>query len=159
MFHFCTYFDSNYLVKGLALYRSLVRHAEPFHLWILCFDDLTYSMLQTLALPGVDPISLAEFEEGDEELLQSKSNRSRVEYYFTCTPSLPLYILRKHPKVHLITYLDSDLFLFSDLESIYEELGDKSILIVEHRLAHEEHQEQHQEQYGVYNGLDVCAHL
>lgn len=38
--HFCTYFESNYLVKGLVLYRSLVRHAAPFRPWVLCLDGL-----------------------------------------------------------------------------------------------------------------------
>ena len=53
MFYFCSYFDSNYLSKGLALYRSLVRHAVPFRLWVLCFDDLAYETLRRLALAEV----------------------------------------------------------------------------------------------------------
>lgn len=135
MRYFCTYFDAGYLVKGLALYRSLVRHSAPFRLWILCFDDLTYTTLKNLKLDEVVPISLKDFEEGDEELLQSKANRSRIEYYFTCTPSLPLYILKNHPKVDLITYVDADLFFFSELSPIYEELGNNSILIIGHRFS------------------------
>lgn len=134
MLYFCTYFDSNYLIKGLALYRSLVRHAVPFRLWVLCFDDLAYETLQRLNLHEVVPISLKDFEERDEELLQAKGNRSRIEYYFTCTPSLPLYILRNYPEVDVITYLDADLFFFSEPFPIYEELGDNSILIVGHRF-------------------------
>jgi hypothetical protein len=148
MYYFCTYFDSNYLIKGLALYRSLLRHAMPFRLWVLCFDDLAYETLQKLALPEVDPISLKDFEEGDEELLQTKGNRSRIEYYFTCTPSLPLYILRNHPEVDVITYLDADLFFFSDPSSIYEELGDNSILIVGHRFPPHLRD---RERFGIYN--------
>ena len=148
MYYFCTYFDSNYLIKGLALYRSLLRHAIAFRLWVLCFDDLAYEILQKLALPEVDPISLRDFEEGDEELLQAKGNRSRIEYYFTCTPSLSLYILRNCPEVDVITYLDSDLFFFSDPLSIYEELGDNSILIVGHRFPPHH---KRRERFGIYN--------
>ena len=122
MYYFCTYFDSNYLTRGLALYRSLVRHAAPFRLWVLCFDDLAYETLQRLNLHEVVPISLRDFEDGDEELLQAKGNRSRIEYYFTCTPTLPLYILRNCSEVDVITYLDADLFFFSDPSPIYEEL-------------------------------------
>lgn len=148
MFYFCTYFDSNYLIKGLALYRSLIRHAMPFRLWVLCFDNLTYEILQKLALPEVDPILLRDFEEGDEELLQAKSNRSQIEYYFTCTPSLPLYILRKYPEVDVITYLDADLFFFSDPSPIYQELDRGSVLIVGHRFPP---RLRHGEICGIYN--------
>lgn len=148
MFYFCTYFDSNYLIKGLMLYRSLVCHAMPFRLSVLCFDDLSYEILQKLALPEVDPISLRDFEEGDEELLQAKGDRSQIEYYFTCTPSLPLYILRNCPEIDIITYVDADLFLFSDLSPIYQELDKGSVLIVGHRFPP---RLRFWEAYGIYN--------
>lgn len=149
MFYFCTYFDSNYLIKGLALYRSLVRHAKPFHLWVLCFDDITFESLQKLNLPEIELISLKDFEKGDEELLKVKANRSRIEYYFTCTPSLPLYILKNYPEVDLITYLDADLFFFSDIFSLYQKLQDGSVFIVEHRFP--ERLRYLTELYGIYN--------
>jgi len=134
MLYFCTYFDSNYLVKGLALYRSLVRHAMPFRLWVLCFDDLTCEILQKLALPQVHPISIADLEYGDEQLLRAKGGRSRVEYYFTCRSSLLLYVLRNWPEVDVITCIDADLCFFSDPSPIYKELDAGSVLIVEHRF-------------------------
>ena len=59
--HFCTYFDSNFLIKGLTLYRSLARHTtEPFTLSVLCLDNFTYRTLVDLALEGLQPISLEE---------------------------------------------------------------------------------------------------
>jgi hypothetical protein len=135
-YHFCTYFDHKYLSRGLVLYQSLVQHChKPFILWVLCFDDETYHVLSRLALPGVRLISWHEFEAGDEELLRAKTDRSRVEYYWTCTPSLPLFVLRHNPEVELITYLDADLCFYGDPQPIYDELGDGSILIIEHRYA------------------------
>lgn len=148
IYYFCTYFDSNYLIKGLALYRSLLRHAVPFRLWILCFDDLTHEILKRLRLPEIDLISLRDFEEGNQELLKAKSNRSRIEYYFTCTPFLPFSILRNHPEVDVITYLDADLFFFSDPYPLYQELDRGSVLLVGHRFpSHLKHLEVH----GIYN--------
>jgi hypothetical protein len=148
MIHFCTYFDSNYLIKGLALYRSLVRHAMPFRLWVLCFDDLVHEALQKAALAGITAISLRDFEEGDQELLQAKSNRSRIEYYFTCTPSLLLHVLRNHGEVDVITYLDADLFFFSDASPVYQELDKGSVLIVRHRFPPAL---KHLQIHGIYN--------
>jgi hypothetical protein len=149
MLYYCTYFDINYLIKGLALYRSLVRQAIPFRLWVLCFDEPTYEILRHLELPEIVPISLAEFEEGDAELLGVKANRSRVEYYFTCTPSLPLYVLKHNAEIDVISYLDADLFFFSHPAPIYEELGDQSILIVGHRFP--PHLSEREQLNGTYN--------
>ena len=53
MYHFCTYFDRNFLTKGLTLYRSLaVQVAGRFTLWILCLEELTYATLLKLAPEG-----------------------------------------------------------------------------------------------------------
>ncbi len=134
MRHYCTYFDRNYLGRGLALHQSLMTHAQPFQLHILCFDDFTFSYLSRRRLPNVHPIALAKFEKGDEPLLSAKANRSRVEYYFTCTPSLPLFLMRQMPEADMITYLDADLYFFRDPEPMFEELGSRSILIIGHRF-------------------------
>jgi len=97
-------------------------------------DDDSYSLLLKINIPEVIAISLIEFEKGDGELAKAKKNRSRVEYYFTCTPKLPLYILGHNPDVHLITYLDSDIYFFSDLKPVYEEINRSSIAIIAHRF-------------------------
>jgi hypothetical protein len=130
--YFCTYFDSRYLSRGLALYRSLLRHVGDFELWILCFDQLAYDALVALQLPNVRPVSLDEFERGDDELLAAKSTRSDVEYFFTCTPSWPLYVLAHNEYIDVLGYLDSDLFFFSSPDSVYEELETGSLLITAH---------------------------
>jgi hypothetical protein len=39
MLHFCTYFDSHYLARALALYDSLQEHCAPFELFVLCLDN------------------------------------------------------------------------------------------------------------------------
>ena len=48
---FCTLFDSYYLDKGIALYRSLERCArDQFTLYIFCFDDKSYDILESMHL-------------------------------------------------------------------------------------------------------------
>ena len=133
MFCFCTYFDRHYLIKGLALYASLKKHCQSFKLYILCMDQLCYDILSQLHYDEIHLISLEDFENGDEELLKAKHNRSLIEYYFTCTPSLPLFILANHPDVDLITYLDADLFFFNSPQPVFDEISDHSIAIIEHR--------------------------
>ena len=131
MQYYVTLFDSNYLTRGLVLYRSLARYAEDFHLWIICFDDLAYKLLKELKLDKVTLVSLLEFE--DSELLRIKATRTRQEYCWTCTPSTILYVLNNELHVNRITYLDADLMFFSDPEQIFKEAKDASIIITEHR--------------------------
>ena len=148
MYHFCTYFDRNYLVRGLALYHSLVRHSPPFRLYMLCMDDVSYEYLRTHPLPHAKPIPLAALEASDAALRKVKSSRSLVEYYFTATPCFPLYILDRFPDIDTIVYLDADLYFFADPSPIFAELGDQSILIVEHRFPE---LLRHLETRGIYN--------
>jgi hypothetical protein len=146
--HYCTYFDRNYLTRAVALYRSLLRHSPPFTLWALCLDDDAYAALNALQLAGVQPIRLAELEAADPELLQVKGSRNAVEYYFTCSPSLPRHVMHEHPEVELITYLDADLLFYSSPQPIFDELGAGSVLIVPHRFPE---RLRHLEIFGVYN--------
>jgi len=149
MHHFCTYFDRHYLIRGLTLYRSLKTHASPFTLWVLCFDDFTYTSLAKMKLPELRPIRLEEFERGDAALQAARKTRTQVEYYFTCSPSWIRYVLNKLPEGgEVLTYLDADLYFYSSPSPVFEELGSESILIIGHRFP--EHLE-HLEKFGIYN--------
>lgn len=145
---FCTYFDSRYLARGLALAESLRVHCPDHRLWVLCLDDASYQALRVLALREVVPIPLEAFEAGDVALLAAKQTRSTIEYYFTCTPSLPLFVLRSDASVQMVTYIDADLFFFSSPEPLFSEMGGRSIAIVPHRFPAGG---RHFERYGVYN--------
>lgn len=133
MFSFCTYFDRNYLPQALSLYNSLEKSCPDFMLYTICLDDDSYQILSILTYPKMTLIKLAEIELKYPDLLFAKSNRSKVEYYFTLSPAMPLYIFEVYsPK--LLTYLDADLFFFSDPKPIFEEMGSCSIAIIEHKL-------------------------
>lgn len=130
---YCTYFDHNYLPRGLALYHSLRRHAPDSRLWVLCLSQPCYQTLIALALPGLIPLSLADFEAADPELAATRSTRSAIEYYFTCTPAWMLFVLNNEPDAEWVTYLDSDLYFFGAPEAIYGELQDAAVAIIPHR--------------------------
>jgi hypothetical protein len=146
MRYYVTLFDSNYLTRGLTMYRSLSRHELDFHLWIICFDDLAYEILAKLNLEKVTLVSLTEFE--DPKLLKIKPQRTCQEYCWTCTPSTLLYVLNTIPEVDRITYLDADLMFFSSPEDIFTEAGEASILLTEHRYLPEHDQSN---TCGIYN--------
>jgi len=137
MRHYCTYFDRHYLYRGLAMYESLARYSQEFVLWILCYDDASYSTLRKLNLPHARLISLAEFEAVNPELVAVKPTRQLREYYWTSTSSLPLYVFAQSPQIDLIAYIDSDLYFYSSPQPIFDELADRSIMLIEHRYSPE----------------------
>ncbi len=130
--NFCTLFDSNYLHFGLSLHASLQKHCPNFHLYIFAFDKKCEDFLRKTELKNVTIISLQEFE--DEKLLAIKSSRSKGEYCWTSTASTILYVL-KNFNVASCTYVDSDIFFFSDPKCLIEEMGEKSVLITSHRYS------------------------
>jgi len=136
---YCTYFDHRYLPRGLVLYDSLREHAGEVELWVLALDDVTLEVLKQLALPGLIPFGLEEFEAWDPALRDVRPTRSQVEYYFTLTPDLPRFVLDRS-KAEIVSYVDADLRFYSDPGPTLESLRGKTALIIPHgfpdRLAH-----------------------
>ena len=132
MHHFCTLFDSNYLLKGVAMLRTLKQHCADAYVHVLCMDEQTRGILQQLGLPDVTCLSLSEVE--DEALLAVKPSRNVAEYCWTLSPCLPWHVLQHNPGIDAITYLDADLYFYSSLQPLFDEIGDASIVIIEHRF-------------------------
>jgi len=134
MIYFCTYFDVNYLPRALAMYNSLVRHCDEFHIYMLCLDHMSVRHLKSLNLEHATVIPLEVFEAGDDKLVATKKERTKLEYYYTCGPSLPLYVLNHYLEIDIITYLDADLFFFSDPQPLIKEIDGYSIAITLHNF-------------------------
>ncbi len=149
MTHFCTLFDKNYLSRGLALHESLSNYSSNFLMFILCLDDFTYSYLKAQHLSNVALIPIAELEKNDKELAHCRHNRELVEYYFTISPCLPLYLLKKYPSLPYICSIDADLFFYENPAQILMQFDDFSILITSHNFAPDIGQHWHET--GVYN--------
>ncbi len=152
--YYCTYFDRNYLVKGIALIQSLNKHEKnDFELFVICMDEITHVILGKLNLPNVTVIPVHQIEQDDSELLETKRDRTDVEYYWTMTSTIILRILENNSEIDILTYVDADLFFFSSPEPIFNELGEDSILIHEHRFTAEL---AHYEENGKYNVGLLC---
>jgi hypothetical protein len=146
--NYCTYFDSGYLTRGLALIESMRAHARPFRLWILCMDADAERALARLNMPEIELITIAQLEARNPDLAAARATRSRMEFYFTCTPCLPVDILERSPAVDEITYLDADLYFFADPQPVFDELADADVGIIGHRFGPAL---RHMEKYGRFN--------
>lgn len=155
-YNFCTLFDRNYASRGLALYRSLKRYCVgDFALTVLCMDEHVRSALATLDLPGVRLWRVEDI--GDTELLALRGVRSLREFCWTCPGPLMIALLKEQGAGSVVTYLDADLAFFSDIQPIYDELGDKDILIHGHNFAPQ--YESYAKWSGIFNvGLIAVRH-
>jgi hypothetical protein len=135
--HFVTLFDSSFLPMGMALHKSLLAHAQPFHLWILCMDETVEGQLELLSLPHVTLLPLATVE--TPELLAVKGGRSKGEYCWTLTPFSFTAVFNQNANIERVTYLDADLFFFADPHILLREMDEagKHVLITEHAYAPE----------------------
>ena len=129
MLNFCTLFNSAYLAKGIALYDSLLKNCDEFHLYIFAFDEITCKVLSEKKFSNATVIPQHEFE--TEQLLAAKSDRSVAEYCWTCTPFTIKYSIEKFKLDHC-TYLDADTFFYRDPAILIHEMGDNSVLITPH---------------------------
>ncbi|MCR5487728.1 MAG: hypothetical protein K6F35_09410 [Lachnospiraceae bacterium] len=133
MMNFCTLFDSYYLDKGIALYRSLEAVTEDFTLYIFCFDERAYEILNDLGLNHA--VMIREKDIRTPALLEKKKERSKAEYCWTCTPIIIQYVLDRYP-VRDCIYLDSDLYFYNNPAVLYDEItsSEADAAIVEHRF-------------------------
>ena len=130
---FCTLFDSKYLDKGLALYYSMEKVMREFTLYIFAFDKKCEDTLNALNLNHAIVIGLQEFE--TDQMLKLKTERSKAEYCWTCTPISIEYVFDKY-KASICTYLDADLYFFSNPSVLLDEIksDEYSVMITEHRF-------------------------
>lgn len=132
MLNFCTLYNSGYAAKGLAMYWSLRKVCPEFMLYVFAFDDTLAEALKTMALPYMTVVKLKEFE--DENLLRVKPTRTAGEYCWTCSSSTIYYCLT-HYDIDHCTYIDADLYFYSNPQVLIDEMGDDDVLITSHRYS------------------------
>ena len=110
----CTYFNYNYLPKFLVLYDSLNK-LNNFNFYILALDQKVENFFHQnkKEYNNITIISEKVIRNHYKELEVAINNRSTVEYFFTLSPFLPMYIFSNF-KISKLVYLDCDLFFYSD---------------------------------------------
>ena len=155
--HYCTYFDSNYLPRGIAMIRSLHRQDSNAHISVLCLDDATYAILSS-SDENVSLIHINELLAADKELALARENRTLIEWYFTITPCIVNYIIQNNPSISNLYYIDSDLYFYSTTQALIDESKTGSVQVIEHGFPQEL---QHLLAYGRFNvgwvGFSTCA--
>ena len=130
----CTSADAAYLLRGIALYRSLIRHVPDFRLWFLGYDDVVILALQSLSLPRVEIIPLDELASAFPQLAIARESQTPPAFYVTCKPFLLKYVQEREPGVRSVSYLDADLCFFAPPRDLDEWLTRASVLLSPHHI-------------------------
>lgn len=147
--HFATLFDQNYLSRGLCLIESLDRVLNnSYSLYILALDENVVDYFANHKRDNITVLTLSQLEGFYPELSIAKNNRSKVEYYFTLSPILPLYILENFKDCDRITTLDSDIYFYATPAEIFSSYDKDAVLITPHDFSS---RLQDLARYGKYN--------
>ena len=118
VYGFATIASKQYAARALALYGSLQRHADNFHLWILCMDDTAFAILSAFGLPNATLIKASDVE--TPEVKRTRSSKQLYEYCWTMKPLLCQYVLA-HYNISRLLYCDADMYFFSSPSAIHNE--------------------------------------
>ncbi len=148
MDHYCVYFDHNYAGIGLAMMRSLRACGGNGTIWVLCLSREAETIVAALVLDDVKIVPLAALEAHFPQLEAAKADRSRIEYYFTLTPHITRYVFDMAPDAGRVAYLDSDLFFFGPVATMWAAMGTAPAAIIPHNF---NRGAEHLGKYGTYN--------
>ena len=124
---FCTIVTKTRLYQGLALLTSLNQvMGDDFILFVHCIDEASYKLFKKIEAKNV---SFIREKKLDERIRMVKAERKIHEYCWTLKPVICEYVLTSYPSVKRITYLDSDLFFWSDPRQIFKNQPDCSVLL------------------------------
>ncbi|AGK97900.1 putative nucleotide-diphospho-sugar transferase [Clostridium pasteurianum] len=133
-YYFCTLTSQQYIIRCIALYKSLKNTINNFNLYICCMDDISFSTLQNMSLKNVILIHVNDVE--NNELLKVKHNRDIQEYSWTMKAPLILYVL-KNFNVDSIVYCDSDIFFFKNPNKIFNQWKGHDIFLCKQRVSND----------------------
>lgn len=139
MVTFLTYFDGNFLPRGLALIESL--HATmtmPWRIVVVALDTVVPAALESfrcdrhIGVGQVCAMAVGELLAAYPELADLAVARDRTDFYFTLTPYVCDFALRRGKRGDRFVYVDADLYFFNDPARLLE--FEAPIAIIEHRF-------------------------
>jgi hypothetical protein len=145
--NFCSVSDVNCVHQAISMNESLKESEMEHKLYYLCVDEETYDILISLDDDTIVPISLNELIKTNETLQQLKSvdpsyeataiggeDRGKdLQFLYSLSTFIINYSLTELKLDHVI-YIDADIYFFEDFSVVYDDVGDKSIGVVEHRI-------------------------
>jgi hypothetical protein len=147
---FCSITDEKYLDKFMALFASLEeQEGINFKHYVVCLDQVTFLVLNKLNKSQLILVKPEELMKQDYELWNARQlqpsreavsngqsqgkDPTYIQFCWLLSSYMCNKLLEYYHEDHVM-YIDADLYFYKPLNDIYEEIGDKSIGIVRHRI-------------------------
>ena len=131
--HLVTHCDYNYLPRAIVLIESIAKKSENYLVILVCHDELSYSTMIERSMQNVELVKLSEIEVYFEELNAKKLLISPIEYIFLLTPFILKFCLEVF-KLENVVYVDSDIYFFSSIDPIFNEIKNSDVGITSHNF-------------------------
>jgi hypothetical protein len=102
--------------------------------YVLCHDPLSFVITTRLGDRQIIAIASDELLAFEPRLADCAS-RGRQSFYATHKPVLPLLVLSRQPHLYAVIHIDADVFFFSSVAPLFDEIGDASIALSPHRFS------------------------
>lgn len=145
---YCVYFDHRYAALGLTMLRSLREHGGVGTAWVFCLSEEAEAIVKAFDVPNLKIIPLRTLEAYFAGIEGARLDRSTIEYYFTLTPYIVRYVFDHAPDAERVAYLDSDLYFFGQVDTLWSAQSDTPVAIIPHNFYSKV---AHLAKFGTYN--------
>jgi hypothetical protein len=133
MKNLCTVSDSEYLLKGLTMYESLLETSKNFVLHYLCIDEKSFNFLKDYQSSNLIVYNCEFLIKNDKQLFLLKQTNYKY-FCWSLSAYFTKYLVDKNiTNLTDITYIDSDILFHEDIQILYDNFADNDIGIFRHR--------------------------
>jgi len=151
---YCTVADSRFILETITLFRSLLKTADTLtdiSFTVLCLDERAQDICLKTD-PRIKTLLLSDIN--DPELMATQKNRKVSEFAQTSKASLVCHLLNNMSPGAILTFIDSDIYYFSDPVVTLKDKDVWSIMITSHWFS--EKKKELEKKVGIYNSGFIC---
>lgn len=136
-YHFSMILSEANIFKLLPMYASLAQYCRDFELFILCMNNSVYEILSKIGFENITLKRVEDLEKDNKDMRIAKSNRTFHEYCWTSKSIFLDYLINNYTEAEYYVHVDADLFFFSNVDAIFDEDPEASIILIDHRNSQE----------------------
>jgi hypothetical protein len=128
----CAIISKTRLHQALAMIESIINYNSSYQFYLFCVDDESYELLSRMTLKRTTVIKDSNIN--NKMLIEAKQERKLSQYCWTLKPYAILHIFNEFDNIHRVIYVDTDIYFYSDPETIFKNAPKWSVLYTTHKV-------------------------